>query len=108
MKRPSVYLPTKDYPSEQSKFLYDVFKSKVDASLFHGVMLIFFLFSVIVTEKTSILLRYLHQLWDKKVTINLQVLMFRNIIVKSIFSSNFVSRSVLPFFKTEPLYIFLK
>ncbi|XP_044740216.1 DET1- and DDB1-associated protein 1 [Chrysoperla carnea] len=38
MKRPSVYLPTKDYPSEQ----------------------------IIVTEKTSILLRYLHQLWDKK------------------------------------------
>jgi len=38
MKRPSVYVPTKEYPSEQ----------------------------VIVTEKTSILLRYLHQHWDKK------------------------------------------
>lgn len=38
VKRPSVYLPTKDYPSEQ----------------------------VIVTEKTTILLRYLHQQWDKK------------------------------------------
>lgn len=37
-KRPSVYLPTKDYPSEQ----------------------------IIVTEKTNILLRYLHQQWDKK------------------------------------------
>lgn len=38
VKRPSVYLPTKDYPSEQ----------------------------IIVTEKTNILLRYLHQQWDKK------------------------------------------
>ncbi|XP_071499312.1 DET1- and DDB1-associated protein 1-like [Diadema setosum] len=37
-KKPSVYLPTKDYPSEQ----------------------------VITTEKTNILLRYLHQQWDKK------------------------------------------
>lgn len=37
-KRPSVYLPTKEYPSEQ----------------------------VIVTEKTNILLRFLHQQWDKK------------------------------------------
>ncbi|XP_016839519.1 DET1- and DDB1-associated protein 1 [Nasonia vitripennis] len=40
VKRPSVYLPTKDYPSEQ----------------------------VIVTEKTTIVLRYLHQRWDKKTT----------------------------------------
>ncbi|XP_034951369.1 DET1- and DDB1-associated protein 1 isoform X1 [Chelonus insularis] len=40
VKRPSVYLPTKDYPSEQ----------------------------VIVSETTTILLRYLHQKWDKKVT----------------------------------------
>uniref|UniRef100_A0A6I8NF42 DET1- and DDB1-associated protein 1 n=1 Tax=Ornithorhynchus anatinus TaxID=9258 RepID=A0A6I8NF42_ORNAN len=38
-RRPSVYLPTKEYPSEQ----------------------------IIVTEKTNILLRYLHQQWDKKV-----------------------------------------
>lgn len=38
LKKPSVYIPTKDFPSEQ----------------------------VIVTEKTSILLRYLHQHWDKK------------------------------------------
>ncbi|XP_028906703.1 DET1- and DDB1-associated protein 1 isoform X3 [Ornithorhynchus anatinus] len=37
-RRPSVYLPTKEYPSEQ----------------------------IIVTEKTNILLRYLHQQWDKK------------------------------------------
>lgn len=37
-KRPSVYLTTKDHPSEQ----------------------------VIVTEKTNILLRYLHQQKDKK------------------------------------------
>ncbi|XP_074042082.1 DET1- and DDB1-associated protein 1-like [Leptinotarsa decemlineata] len=36
--RPSVYVPTKDYPSEQ----------------------------IIVTEKTSILLKYMHQHWDKK------------------------------------------
>ncbi|KTG02031.1 hypothetical protein cypCar_00037661 [Cyprinus carpio] len=42
-RRPSVYLPTREYPSEQ----------KV-------------LFTVIVTEKTNILLRYLHQQWDKK------------------------------------------
>lgn len=42
VKRPSVYLPTKDYPPEQ----------------------------IIVTEKTTILLRYLHQQWDKKVSQN--------------------------------------
>ncbi|XP_033336471.1 DET1- and DDB1-associated protein 1 [Megalopta genalis] len=40
VKKPSVYLPTRDHPSEQ----------------------------VIVTEKTTILLRYLHQQWDKKNT----------------------------------------
>uniref|UniRef100_A0A3P8VVR5 DET1- and DDB1-associated protein 1 n=1 Tax=Cynoglossus semilaevis TaxID=244447 RepID=A0A3P8VVR5_CYNSE len=39
-RRPSVYLPTREYPSEQ----------------------------IIVTEKTNILLRYLHQQWDKKNT----------------------------------------
>ncbi|KAF7997547.1 hypothetical protein HCN44_006118 [Aphidius gifuensis] len=38
MRRPSVYLPTKELPSEQ----------------------------IIVTERTTILLRYLHQQWDKK------------------------------------------
>ncbi|XP_005104504.1 DET1- and DDB1-associated protein 1 [Aplysia californica] len=38
--KPTVYISTKDYPSEQ----------------------------VITTEKTSILLRYLHQQWDKKNT----------------------------------------
>ncbi|CAB1323849.1 unnamed protein product [Coregonus sp. 'balchen'] len=37
-RRPSVYLPTCEYPSEQ----------------------------IIVTEKTNILLRYLHHQWDKK------------------------------------------
>ncbi|XP_050682717.1 DET1- and DDB1-associated protein 1 [Leptidea sinapis] len=37
-KRPSIYLPTKDIPSEQ----------------------------IIVTEKTNILLRFLHQQWEKK------------------------------------------
>uniref|UniRef100_A0A7N8Y6W2 DET1- and DDB1-associated protein 1 n=1 Tax=Mastacembelus armatus TaxID=205130 RepID=A0A7N8Y6W2_9TELE len=37
-RRPSVYLPTREYPSEQ----------------------------IIVTEKTNILLRYLHQQWDRK------------------------------------------
>lgn len=37
-KKPTVYLPTKEFPSEQ----------------------------VITTEKTNILLRYLHQQWDKK------------------------------------------
>uniref|UniRef100_A0A8C9MUP2 DET1- and DDB1-associated protein 1 n=1 Tax=Serinus canaria TaxID=9135 RepID=A0A8C9MUP2_SERCA len=37
-RRPSVYLPTREFPSEQ----------------------------IIVTEKTNILLRYLHQQWDKK------------------------------------------
>ncbi|XP_077299981.1 DET1- and DDB1-associated protein 1 isoform X2 [Arctopsyche grandis] len=37
-KRPSVYLPTTEFPSEQ----------------------------IIVTEKTNILLRYLHQQWEKK------------------------------------------
>ncbi|XP_037510583.1 DET1- and DDB1-associated protein 1 isoform X2 [Rhipicephalus sanguineus] len=38
VRRPSVYLPTRDHPSDQ----------------------------VITTEKTNILLRYLHQQWDKK------------------------------------------
>ncbi|XP_043252467.1 DET1- and DDB1-associated protein 1 [Colletes gigas] len=38
IKKPSLYLPTKDHPSGQ----------------------------IIVTEKTTILLRYLHQHWDKK------------------------------------------
>lgn len=38
VRRPSVYLPTNDHPSDQ----------------------------VITTEKTNILLRYLHQQWDKK------------------------------------------
>ncbi|XP_013783846.1 DET1- and DDB1-associated protein 1-like [Limulus polyphemus] len=38
VKRPAVYLPTKDHPAEQ----------------------------IIITEKTNILLRYLHQQWDKK------------------------------------------
>ncbi|XP_039276355.1 DET1- and DDB1-associated protein 1 [Nilaparvata lugens] len=38
MRRPSLYLSTKDHPSEQ----------------------------IIVTEKTNILLRYLHHQWDKK------------------------------------------
>lgn len=36
--RPAVYVPTTDYPTEQ----------------------------LIVTERTNILLRYLHQQWDKK------------------------------------------
>ncbi|KAG5890915.1 DET1- and DDB1-associated protein 1 [Gonioctena quinquepunctata] len=38
LQRPSIYVPTKDYPSEQ----------------------------IIVTEKTSILLKYMQQHWDKK------------------------------------------
>ncbi|XP_061172020.1 DET1- and DDB1-associated protein 1-like, partial [Saccostrea echinata] len=38
MRKPAVYIPTVDHPSEQ----------------------------VITTEKTNILLRYLHQQWDKK------------------------------------------
>lgn len=38
MKRPAVYISTKDYPVQQ----------------------------VITTEKTNILLRYLHQQWDRK------------------------------------------
>lgn len=38
VKRPSIYLPTKEHPSEQ----------------------------IIITEKTNILLRFLHQHWDKK------------------------------------------
>ncbi|MEQ2251171.1 DET1- and DDB1-associated protein 1 [Ilyodon furcidens] len=40
-RRPPVYLPTREYPSEQ----------------------------IIVTEKTNILLRFLHQQWDKKNTV---------------------------------------
>ncbi|XP_044745747.1 DET1- and DDB1-associated protein 1 isoform X2 [Coccinella septempunctata] len=38
LKRPSVYIPTKDYPAAQ----------------------------IIVTEKTTILLKYMQQHWDKK------------------------------------------
>jgi len=38
LKKPSVYVPTKDYPSEQ----------------------------IIVTEKTTILLKFMQQRWDKK------------------------------------------
>ncbi|XP_063921506.1 DET1- and DDB1-associated protein 1 [Zophobas morio] len=38
LRRPSVYIPTKDFPSEQ----------------------------IIVTEKTSILLKYMQTHWDKK------------------------------------------
>ncbi|KAL3865905.1 hypothetical protein ACJMK2_043253 [Sinanodonta woodiana] len=38
MKRPAVYISTKDYPEQQ----------------------------IITTEKTNILLRYLHQQWDRK------------------------------------------
>ncbi|XP_037292143.2 DET1- and DDB1-associated protein 1 isoform X4 [Rhipicephalus microplus] len=38
VRRPSVYLPTRDHQPDQ----------------------------VIITEKTNILLRYLHQQWDKK------------------------------------------
>ncbi|CAG9803446.1 unnamed protein product [Chironomus riparius] len=37
-KRPSIYLPTVDYPADQ----------------------------IIITEKKNILLRYLHQTWEKK------------------------------------------
>ncbi|KYB26394.1 DET1- and DDB1-associated protein 1-like Protein [Tribolium castaneum] len=40
LKRPSVYVPTKDFPSEQ----------------------------IIVTEKTSIVLKYMQTHWDKKNT----------------------------------------
>ncbi|XP_038125874.1 DET1- and DDB1-associated protein 1-like, partial [Cyprinodon tularosa] len=40
-RRPSVYIPTREYPSEQ----------------------------IIVTEKANILLRYLHQQLDKKVKV---------------------------------------
>jgi DET1- and DDB1-associated protein 1 len=42
--RANVYVPTKDHPAEQ----------------------------IIVTEKTNILLRYLHQQWDKKAAANAQ------------------------------------
>jgi len=58
-KRPSVYLPTVDHPSDQSK------ASKYTCNQFKRTKIIFF--AVIVTEKTNILLRYLHQQWDKKV-----------------------------------------
>ncbi|XP_045051576.2 DET1- and DDB1-associated protein 1 isoform X1 [Desmodus rotundus] len=59
-RRPSVYLPTREYPSEQS-WGTDLNPRKAtqcrDGSGGQGV---------IVTEKTNILLRYLHQQWDKK------------------------------------------
>lgn len=60
LKRPSVYVPTKDYPSEQSKFKYASVSGKF----------LYISFSVIVTEKTSILLKYMQQHWDKKVNVS--------------------------------------
>ncbi|XP_062888587.1 DET1- and DDB1-associated protein 1 isoform X1 [Mobula hypostoma] len=55
-RRPSVYLPTREYPSEQSECSL----SHIDIAIRNATTL------VIVTEKTNILLRYLHQQWDKK------------------------------------------
>ncbi len=60
VKRPSVYLPTKEYPSEQSN------RSFLNINCFF-LFNFGFLFVVIVTEKTNILLRYLHQQWERKV-----------------------------------------
>lgn len=57
MKRPSVYLPTIDIPAEQSEYWNQLPELKNS---------IFRLLSVIITEKKNILLRYLHQTWDKK------------------------------------------
>jgi DET1- and DDB1-associated protein 1 len=59
MKRPSVYLPTIDIPAEQSKSEQMIFNCAT--SMFNV-----YIFSVIITEKKNILLRYLHQTWDKK------------------------------------------
>lgn len=59
MKRPSVYLPTVDLPSDQSKI------SEINKELLFNVC-IFLSALVIITEKKNILLRYLHQTWDKK------------------------------------------
>lgn len=85
-RRPSVYLPTVDIPSEQSMCDFDVFLDKkkiytchftcmtaTDTYFFrYEIIFLFFTFSfshaVIVTEKKNILLRYLHQQWDKKVS----------------------------------------
>ncbi|KAK7805121.1 hypothetical protein U0070_004247 [Myodes glareolus] len=53
-RRPSVYLPTREYPSEQSEYC----STSSSTTARRG--------QVIVTEKTNILLRYLHQQWDKK------------------------------------------
>lgn len=59
MKRPSVYLPTIDIPAEQSKENKLAGKKSFPNSTFSHL-------SVIITEKKNILLRYLHQTWDKK------------------------------------------
>uniref|UniRef100_A0AAQ4S346 DET1- and DDB1-associated protein 1 n=1 Tax=Gasterosteus aculeatus aculeatus TaxID=481459 RepID=A0AAQ4S346_GASAC len=65
-RRPSVYLPTREYPSEQItsgsgwKFRLPSRKSPCPEMSHYPTCL------VIVTEKTNILLRYLHQQWDKK------------------------------------------
>lgn len=59
MKRPSVYLPTIDIPSEQSKQAFLLMPSCLTENISTFL-------SVIITEKKNILLRYLHQTWDKK------------------------------------------
>lgn len=74
-RRPSVYLPTVDIPSEQSKCcgIYKCVRAcaycHISFMSYATLSLNYYLnFAVIVTEKKNILLRYLHQQWDKKVS----------------------------------------
>lgn len=60
LKRPSVYLPTDEMPADQG----DIATHWIPLLVFAYIRLSI---SVIVTEKKSILLRYLHQQWEKKV-----------------------------------------
>lgn len=75
-KRPSLYLPTSEAPgAEQRKFNF-YFKKKIIFNL------IFCFLLVIVTEKKNILLRYLHQQWDKKVGLRLLFFCCANLNLK--------------------------
>lgn len=63
-RRPSIYLPTEDIPSEVSGEKID-FPEHSKTFLFSSPNRLP-LQQIIITEKKHILLRYLHQQWNKK------------------------------------------
>lgn len=60
-RRPSIYLPTEDIPSEVSAR-----KTRFNFRRAHFLPLSSSFQQIIITEKKHILLRYLHQQWNKK------------------------------------------